>query len=275
MSNRTIVSTSLAVCLFVASQPEVQAQPLPRVPVRKTVLGTCFAVDPRFEQAIDRNVAKVRRILQQQRQRGRLIAYLSVPISPRGGGYEPTNLAISASVKKRLEREYGEMLYVLDPGTMQLPKVDGFEPGGGEYLYMWTRILAGENGRGELFDMVYFLGPSDVRRFFGRDGLPVIDAVQDYVDRQAKADESFRRAIASNERRRREFVRFYALRASTAYSKGAHDEWNIFVRINRGRGIGSQVAVYFDGRAVSPAEMETMVTRGYELPPAPNQRRGR
>ena len=49
------------------------------------------------------------------------------------------------------------------------------------------------------------------------------------------------------------------------YSSGAHDEWNIFVRIHRRRQLGEQVAVLFDGRPASPPEMETDVAPGYEL----------
>jgi hypothetical protein len=37
------------------------------------------------------------------------------------------------------------------------------------------------------------------------------------------------------------------------------------VRINRRRPIGEQLAVYFDGRPASPAEMETDVLPGYEF----------
>jgi hypothetical protein len=37
------------------------------------------------------------------------------------------------------------------------------------------------------------------------------------------------------------------------------------VRINRRRPIGEQLAVYFDGRPASPAEMETDVSPGYEF----------
>ncbi|HTY77322.1 MAG TPA: hypothetical protein VMI34_05850 [Candidatus Bathyarchaeia archaeon] len=54
-------------------------------------------------------------------------------------------------------------------------------------------------------------------------------------------------------------------RASSAFSSGAHDEWNILVRVNRRRPLGDQVAVFFDGRPASPAEMETEVAPGYEL----------
>jgi hypothetical protein len=61
------------------------------------------------------------------------------------------------------------------------------------------------------------------------------------------------------------FVRYYALRASSAYSSGAHDEWNIMVKVNRRRAFGEQIAVFFDGRPASPAEMETEISPGYEL----------
>ncbi len=37
------------------------------------------------------------------------------------------------------------------------------------------------------------------------------------------------------------------------------------MRINRKRPIGEQVAVFFDGRPASPAEMETEIAPGYEV----------
>jgi hypothetical protein len=48
---------------------------------------------------------------------------------------------------------------------------------------------------------------------------------------------------------------------------GDHDpgEWNIFVKINRKRPLGEQVAMFFDGRPASPAEMEVEVSPGYEV----------
>ena len=54
------------------------------------------------------------------------------------------------------------------------------------------------------------------------------------------------------------------MRASSSYSTGAHDEWNIFVKINRKRALGEQIAMFFDGRPASPAEMETEISPGYE-----------
>jgi hypothetical protein len=73
------------------------------------------------------------------------------------------------------------------------------------------------------------------------------------------------RRVAAGEDTRRAFIRYYAMRASAAYSAGAHDEWNIFVRINRKRALGDQIAMYFDGRQISPAEMETEISPGYEV----------
>jgi len=74
-----------------------------------------------------------------------------------------------------------------------------------------------------------------------------------------------RHARSSAVKARREFVRYYALRASAAYCSGARDEWNIFVRINRKRALGEQIAMFFDGRPASPAEMETEIAPGYEM----------
>ena len=42
-------------------------------------------------------------------------------------------------------------------------------------------------------------------------------------------------------------------------------EWNIFVAINRRRAPGEQIAMYFDGRPLSPGEMETPISPGYEF----------
>lgn len=243
------------------------AQPKPDAKQRKTtVLGSVYAVDPRFEKVIAERIALARQHLREQRKAGRFTAYLSVPISSRGGGWQPTNLEISAFTKKLLEFRNGNTIWYLNPGEYQISKVDGQEPGGGEFLWMWTEILAGADGLGRDFDLVYFLGPTDVALFFARDlnpGEHLSDGIRHYIEKQTSAE--FKREVASNPERLLGFRRFYQLRAGVAWSKGAHDEWNIFVRINKKRGVGEQIPMYFDGRALSPAEMETEVAVGYEL----------
>ena len=229
-----------------------------------TSVGMSYCADSAFDQVVAAQVQKIRADIRAQRQAGKLIVYASTPISPRGGGHVATNLAVAASVKARLEKELGGAVWVLDPGGYQMPGAGGREPGGAEYLVMWTAVLAGDDGMGRDVDMVHFTGPGDVRAFFGCGRDDVSSCIDRWLAGRAAGDEKLRREVAEAPDRRRAFVRYYAMRASAAFSSGAHDEWNIFVRINRRRPIGEQVAVWFDGRSASPAEMETEISPGYE-----------
>ena len=157
--------------------------------------------------------------------------YASTPISPRGGGHVETNLEIAAAVKSRLEKEYGSAVWVLDPGRYQMPDVGGKSPGGAEYMVMWTAVLAGEDGMGRDFDKVHFTGPTDMRAFFGCGRDDVTGCIDRWLTARTAVDDKLRRGVAADPARRQAFLRYYALRASSA--RAAHDEWNIFVRINR------------------------------------------
>jgi hypothetical protein len=145
---------------------------------------------------------------------------------------------------------------------------------------MWTQVLAGEKGDGRDFNMVYFAGPTDFAAYFGVHNSPVLDTVEKYIDVRAQSDDAFRRQVAADPQARKAFLRYYALRASVAYSKGCHDEWNIFRLVNQNirsdpeRSVGEQITMYFDGRALSPAEMETEITPGYQRRSRPVQRDG-
>ena len=65
------------------------------------------------------------------------------------------------------------------------------------------------------------------------------------------------------------FRKYYALRASSNVSRGAHDEWNIFRLINDKRradskyGTPAQIPIVFDGQPVAPPHHETTVSDGY------------
>src|ERR1700682_2546647 len=132
-----------------------------------TVIGMKYCADPSFDSAVAAVLQRARQDARAQRRAGKLIVYASTPISPRGGGHMETTLGIAASVKIRLEKEYGGAVWVLDPGRYQLPDVGGKPAGGADYMVMWTAILAGEDGMGRDFDMVHFTGPNDMRAFFG------------------------------------------------------------------------------------------------------------
>ncbi|MBI2468213.1 MAG: hypothetical protein HYV62_10430 [Candidatus Rokubacteria bacterium] len=257
----TVVGLGL---LLVPASGLAQECRAPRVSVT-TVIGMKYCSDPAFNAVIQSQVQKIRQDIRAQRQAGKLVIYASTPISPRGGGDVDVNLEIAASVKVKLEKEYGSAVWVLNPGQYQMPDVGGKSPGGGEYMVMWTDVLAGEDGTGKDFDMAHFTGPADMRAFFGCGREDLGGCIERLVTARAARNERFRRDVADNPQRRLAFLRYYAMRASSAYSTGAHDEWNIFVKINRKRPLGEQVAMFFEGRPASPAEMETEVSPGYEV----------
>ncbi|GJM74485.1 hypothetical protein HMSSN036_67010 [Paenibacillus macerans] len=75
----------------------------------------------------------------------------------------------------------------------------------------------------------------------------------------------------SGKKRRNDFFEFYTIRASANFSKGSHDEWNIWKILNGLRfedheyGIGNQIAGYFDGRQINPGSYEIPVFPGYSI----------
>ena len=252
----------LAGVAAVATTAAAQSCRAPRVAV-DTIVGITYCSDPAFDAVIAARIQKIREDVRAARQAGRLVIYASTPISPRGGGLEKVNVEIAAAVKARLEKTYGAGAWVLDPGAYQMPSVGATAPGGGEYMVMWTRVLAGDDGMGRDFDMVHFTGPSDMRAFFGcSDDLT--GCLARWLTERAATDADVRK-VAESADARRAFLRYYAMRASAAYSAGAHDEWNIFVRINRRRTLGDQVAMFFDGRAVGLGEMDVEIAPGYQV----------
>jgi hypothetical protein len=257
-----VAAVASAALVASAGGAAAQSCPAPRTLV-DTAVGLKYCADPAFAATIEAGVTKIRQDIRAQRQAGRLIIYASTPISARGGGTEKVNLAIAASVKARLEKLYGSGAWVIDPGVYQLPKVGGKDAGGAEYMVMWTRALGGDDGAGRDIDKAHFTGPADMRAFFGCGPEDLTGCLGRWLAARSAADAELRR-VADDAEARRAFLRYYALRASAAYSAGAHDEWNIFVRINRKRTLGDQIAIFFEGRAASPAEMETEISPGYE-----------
>lgn len=235
--------------------------------LQTTAVGTKFLVHPAFDAVIAEKIAAARKELRAQRDKGKFVAYISVPLTARGGGHEAVNREISLSVKKRLEERYGQGFWALAPGQADyaLPDIKGLKPEGGDYLYMWTEILAGEDGKGSDFDLIYFTGPTDVHAFFKLPDRGLLGVLDNYIDLRARFDVPFRQEVAEQPKVRRAFLRYYGLCASTAFSNGCHDEWNLFLIVNRRRGvIGEQIPMYYDGRALSMGEMEMIVTAGYE-----------
>jgi hypothetical protein len=269
---RVLWRVALAMVLGLTLQSALAAQePAPSKQILKTPLGTCYEVDPDFLPAITHTVQTLRSQIRMQAG-DKLVAYLSVPLTARGGGYRPLNVEVSEFLKSRMESRFQGRVWVLAPGKVEseLPQVNGKSPQGGEYMYMWTSVLAGDDGYGRDFNFLFAAGPSDIRAFFGAPE-DTFASLERYIDLRAKADTDFRDNVALKAEAKKRFLAYYATKASVAFSDGSHDEWNIFVEINRRRrsnqktfGLGDQIPVFFDGRGVSPGEMEQKVSPGYE-----------
>src|SRR5207247_691635 len=134
---RVLLLGGLLACIGIA---EAQTCRAPAVVV-DTVLGMKYCADPAFSSIVDTWVQRLRQDARTARQAGRLVIYMSTPISPRGGGVEKVNVEIAAAVKTRLQKAYGTAVWILDPGVYQMPSVATKSPGGGDYMVMFTRVL--------------------------------------------------------------------------------------------------------------------------------------
>jgi hypothetical protein len=230
-----------------------------------TKVAICYCVNDELKPVINEKIDKFRQTLADQRKAGKAVGYLSVPLSPAGGGNFNVNKDVAESAKKAIEKRFGaDYVFVLNPGTLDadLPKGTG-----ADYMLMWTSLLEGTDGMGD-FDFVYFAGPGDFARYFGFDGNNDMAKLDAYFDKRVSSDPEFAKAVQGG-LTKANFRRYYALRASASVSRGAHDEWNIFRIINEKRradskfGTPAQVAVLFDGQGVTPPQHEAPISEGY------------
>ena len=236
-----------------------------------TRVGTCYCINSDFRQAIADKVAYFRGVIAEQRAKGRAVGYLSIPLSTAGGGFFNVNREVAEKAKQRIESRLGAAsVWVLDPAAKEadLPAIGGVRASQADYLLMWTQVLEGPTGLGEDFDFVWFAGPSDFAGFFGLTGTGDMDRIAAYFEERLKTDSDLRRAVEQGRLTATSFRNYYVLRASTAFSAGAHDEWNVIRQVNARRrddakyGVTSQLPVLFDGRAASSAEFEQPVSGG-------------
>lgn len=247
---------------------------------------------------------------------GKIIVYLSCPISGRGGGHAATNVEIAKFTERRLLNEWGERFWILNPAQYQMESKEGYglldlhaknkgidlaaliakgeadpkqKMGGPDYMRMWTKVLVEDppssivepvqlRNLGSNFEAYYFLGPSDVRAFFGADAkLSLGASVETYFSRKHSVDRAFRDSFSDETKwdaLRRAFIVYYSLRAGANVSLGCHDEWQILRIINHARrkavhakfgGIPNQISAFFDGRALPMSAAEGEASLGYAL----------
>ena len=233
-----------------------------------TANGFCYCVEQQMKSEIDGKVASLRAHLAAERAKGKAVGYLSVPLSPAGGGFMKVNFEVAASIKQAVEARLGpKASFVLDPGAPEwsLPK----SASGADYMLMWTQLLEGKEGLGEEFDFVYFAGPRDFGRYFGLDGTDDLVKLEFWFEWRLGADGDFKAAVEKGSVTKTGFRNYYGLKAQVAFSRGAHDEWNIIRAINEKRrtdrrfGTAGQIPVLFDGLGASPADSEAGVSPGY------------
>ena len=235
-----------------------------------TTLKLCFCVNDDFKPLIDEKVKFFRTAIAEQRAKGKAVGYVSVPLSTLGGGYFDVNAEVSLAAKKRVEARFGEgNAWALNPGSKDSELKVGTTFGtNDDYMLMWTRILEGPSGMGDDFDFVYFVGPSDFGALFGLNGTGDMDKIGSYFDARLATDAGLKREVERGRVTRNTFRNYYALKASVAFSNGAHDEWNIFRLLNERRradtkyGVANQIGVLFDGKAVTPVASEQAVAPG-------------
>jgi len=228
--------------------------------------GLCYCINDEHKAAINAKIDKFRQLIADQRKAGKAVVYLSVPLTSAGGGNFGVNKDVAEATKQAIEKRLGaDYIYVFNPANPDADLPRG--AGGTEYMVMWTAVLEGADGMGD-FDAAYFAGPQDFARYFGFDGNNDMAKLDAYFDKREKSDPDFAKAVQGG-LNKPAFRKYYALRASSTVSRGAHDEWNIFRVINEKRradskyGTPGQIPVVFDGLGVTPPLHETMVSEGY------------
>lgn len=196
----------------------MQGEPVPGFPLRfEWQTGILY-------ELIDLQVDLIKQDIFRARSEGRLVVYLSCPISSRGGGHQRTNAEIAHHTARRVTTEWGHRFWLLNPAAYQLESREGtsllqqhanayvrergeqlidvrtLTPEGGDYMRMWTRVLVEDDGKdvrknlGGYFDAYYFLGPTDVVDFFAKSGATTLTSgVEEYFASKFTIDPEFSR----------------------------------------------------------------------------------
>ncbi len=230
-----------------------------------TKIGICYCVNDDLKPTITSKVDRFRQLIADQRKAGKVVGYLSVPLTSTGGGNFNVNKEVAENAKAAIEKRFGsDFIFVLNPATLDADLPKGM---GADYMLMWATLIEGTDGLGE-FDFVYFAGPQDFARYFGFDGNGDMGKLDAYFDKRVKSDPDFEKAV-QNGLTKAAFRKYYGIRVSASVSRGAHDEWNIVRLVNERRradsklGTGNQIPVLFDGHGVDPADSEAPVSEGY------------
>jgi hypothetical protein len=69
-----------------------------------TKIGICYCVSSEVKPAIEEKIGRFRALIAEQRKAGKSVGYLSVPLSPVGGGYFNLNAEVAEKAKQAIEK---------------------------------------------------------------------------------------------------------------------------------------------------------------------------
>src|SRR5262245_2605647 len=112
MRNRIILAAAIGVTALSSATGAVAARA-----TQCTAIGICYCAEADFLPAIDANVAKIRRLIAEQKAVGKAIGYMSIPISTVGGSYFGVSIEVAGRTKANVEKRLGtSSTWLLNPG---------------------------------------------------------------------------------------------------------------------------------------------------------------
>ena len=87
-----------------------------------------------WREIFDEQIRLIKDDITRAKAEGKLLVYLSCPISSRGGGYSGTNVDIARRIERRLLERWGEAFWILNPAQYQLESKAGTGFAGGRYI---------------------------------------------------------------------------------------------------------------------------------------------
>src|SRR5258708_18698274 len=89
-----------------------------------TALDICYCVNTKYLDAITANVSRVRQLIADNKAKGKAVGYLSVPLSPAGGGSYSVNSAAAQRTPSQVRKPLGlGSALTLNPGAQGLDTI--------------------------------------------------------------------------------------------------------------------------------------------------------
>ncbi|MGI9282414.1 MAG: hypothetical protein ACR2PX_22680 [Endozoicomonas sp.] len=245
----------------------VSAEPLsPLFPqTRTTCLGTQYSVRPAWDEIIDNLVVRLRKQIQQGRSNKKRIVYISLPLNSHNGGVRAFNKFLGSEMKQALLNRYPQSeLEIILPGQIEteLLPFNGESASGGEYLYMWTQVLMGENCQGTI-DWIYYMDHRDVVSLLKLSPDAPRNDLSNYLDELAHDSPAVYGDIARDNDKRAAFLNYYLHHYSPDSSKGMRDEWNMVQWVSGCYSSKPRIQQHINGRWTR--DSQPLLDCGYQL----------